>query len=149
MLPTGSFINHIQALIAADATGLADTDALHVHLIKSAFTPTQETALADLTQADFGGYADIAAEAGTQQTFRDPVTGQLVIQMEEPVGGWHWQATSGANLPQTIYGFVLTDNADAVTYGSQLLDTPVTLTDSGDAVDIGQVRFNIVDPPME
>lgn len=148
MIPTQTILNELQTLLATDTGTLAAVTAMHVHLIKAPFTPGAATDFTTLTEADFAGYAFLAAGTGTQQTFRDPVTSELIVQVKEPAGGWHWAATGAGNLPQTIYGFVITNNADTVTYGSQLLDPPVTMQASGDGVDVDQVRFAFALEPL-
>lgn len=148
VIPTQTILDELQTLLAADTGTLAAVTALHVHLIKAPFVPSAQTDFTTLTPADFTGYAFIAAGTGTQQKFRDPITGELIVQMKEPAGGWHWAATGGANLPQTIYGWCLTDNADTVTYGSDLLPSPVLMQASGDGVDVDQVRFGFALQPL-
>lgn len=43
--------------------------------------------------------------------------------------------------PETIYGYYVTDNADAVLLGSALLDTPVTISASGQGLDIANIKL--------
>ena len=149
MVPTQVILDEIQTLLATDVATLAAAAAKHVHLIKAPFTPGPQTALSGLTPADFTGSTAKNAASGNQQQFNDPITVQLVVQLVEPLGGWHWQATDAVNLPQTIFGFVVTDLANAVTFGSALLDTPVQLLAAGDAVDVGNIRFSFVAPVVE
>ena len=144
MTPGNTILNSLQTLLAADTGTLAAALALHVHLAKASFSPGPGLTPASFTEADFGGYAILNAGTGTQQTFTDPVNGNRIVQMLEPAGGWHWQATSGVMLPQTIFGFYLTNNGNTVLYGSQLLPTPILLVASGDGVDVAQVRFALL-----
>ncbi len=145
MKPTNAILSELQFLLASDPTTLAAAaNALHVHLIRVPFSPGAATDYQVLTPADFTGSAALAAGLGTQQSFTDPTTGYRVVQIREPAGGWHWQATNGVNLPQTIYGWCLTDSADTVTYGSDLFDAPILLLGTGDAVDIPNLRFSIL-----
>lgn len=149
MIPTNAVLNQLQNLLNTDTTQLAAAAVKHVHLYKTNFTPSPTLAYDATKEADFGGYAALNAPIGNQLAFNDPVTQELIVQLKDPAGGWHWQASSGLNLPQTIYGFVLTDSTDTDTYGSQKFDTPVTLTNSGDGVDIGVIRFSFVPPVLE
>lgn len=148
MIPTNTILNALQGLLAADTGTLAAVTALHVHLLKAPFTPGKTTDFTALTAATFTGSAAKAAGTGTQQKFADPITGELIVQIQEPAGGWHWQATAGTGLPEVIYGYAVTDTADTVTYGSALLPSPVTITNTGDAVDIPYIRFGFVPPVM-
>jgi phage-related tail fiber protein len=148
MTPTQVELNALQTLMAADTTTLANATALKLHLLSAPFTPGPGTDLGSLTEATFDGYAAKTAGTGTQQAFRDPITGQLTVQMLEPAGGWHFQCNGATALPQTIYGYCLTNGAGSVTYGSALLPTPIVITASGDAVDIAQVRFEFAPPVL-
>lgn len=148
MQPTSVILSALQTLLAEDVTTLANATALHVHLIKAPFTPGDNTDFTTLTEADFTGHTALHAGTGNQQMFRDPVTGELVVQMLEPAGGWHWVTGDTVNLPQTIYGYVLTDHTDLITYASSLLPTPVLLQAAGDGVNVDQVKFNFVLEPL-
>ena len=144
MQPTQVIINELAALLAADAGSLAPVSGgVKVHLIIANFAPGLGTDFMTLTEATFTGGAALLAAAGAQQVFRDPVSGDQIVQLIEPVGGWHWKATAGTLLPQTVFGYAVTDNASAVTYGSNLFPTPILIQATGDGVDIAEVRFNL------
>lgn len=148
MQPTNTILAAIQTLLADDVGTLAAVTAMHCHLIKAPFTPSETTDFTALSEADFTGGAAKSAGTGNQQAFSDPISGQRIVQVLEPAGGWHWQATALTNLPQTIFGYALTDTANAVTYGAALLDDPVELTGVGDGVDIPQLRFTFSLNPL-
>jgi len=144
MIPTQAFIDSIGTLLAADPAGFADpTTFLKVALAKAAFTPGAGLELTDLTVADFGGYAALHAANATPHLYTDPLTGEQLIVASDPTGGWHWQASSDTNLPQTIYGYYVTDHSGANLLGSGLLDTPVPLAAVGDGLDIGSIGIRI------
>jgi len=143
MIPTKVIEDAMAGLLAADTNTLAKVLPPKVHLIAAAFVPGENLDFTVLTEASFPGYAALAATSGTQQSFNDPTTGDNVVQLLEPAGGWHWQANATVTPNQTIYGYVVTDNASLITYGGQLFSTPIVLAVSGDAIDQGQVRFNI------
>ncbi len=143
MTPTNTILQRIVDLLAADTTTFASaTLAVRVHLAKAAFTPAPTRVIGDFTEANFTGFAAKLAAVNAQQSFFDPTSGMRILQLIEPVGGWHWQCGDGLQLPQTIYGFYCTDNGNTTVYGSQLLPQPVVLTATLDAVDIGQVRLS-------
>jgi len=148
MIPTDVILLTLAELLAADPAYLAAAAAKHIHLIQAPFTPAGDTDFTTLTEATFDGYTALNAAAGAQQAFTDPITFERIVQLIEPVGGWHWEVTGVTDLPQDIYGFCVTDLADAVTLGSALLDTPITLTGEGQAVDLAQVRFTFVPAPL-
>jgi len=144
MLATRIIEDAMRDLLAADTGTLAPAAlANHVHLIMDPFTPADNTDFTALTEATFTGSAAKSAGVGPQQAFFNPAENVNVVQLLEPVGGWHWQATVAPASPQTIYGWCVTDNADAVTYGSDLFDDPPIVTSIGDAVDIPFVRYSI------
>lgn len=150
MQPTNVILDRIGTLLAADATTLAPAAlATHVHLIREPFTPDLVTDFTTLTPADFDGYAAKSAGVGAQQYFEDPSTGNRIVQLLEPAGGWHWETTGVTNLPQTIYGFVVTDNADLITYGSGLLDSPVELLAANQGIDLANLRFSVLPTAVE
>jgi len=148
MQPTQALIDSLAELLAEDVAFLAAAAAKHVHLVIAPFTPGPTTAYGDLTIATFDGYAALNAAAGAQQFFTDAESGRRVVQLIEPVGGWHWLTTGVTDLPQTIHGYVVTDLANAVTLGSALLDDPITLSGSGEAIDIDQIRFTFGIEPL-
>jgi len=116
---------------------------VEIVLVKAPFTPAPETVIGDLTLADFDGYAPLAVNSATAAVFQDPATGDWLIQLDEPAGGWTWITTGATNLPQTIHGFGLTNSTGATLYGSELLDEPVELTASGQGIDIPRARFRL------
>lgn len=147
--PSQALLNRLNVLLAGDTTTLAPAaGGVKVHLAQNAFAPSLSLALGSLTEATFTGYAALLAPTGAQQSFSDPSTGNLVVQLIEPLGGWHWATTAATSLPQTIYGFYVTDNGTATLYGSALFTTPITLTATGQGVDIAQVRFSVIPTAM-
>lgn len=149
MTPTNILLDQLATLLATDPTQLAPVaDACHIHLIKAPFTPGPLSDFTTMTAADFTGSTAKSAGVGAQQHFWDPVTSRRVVQLVEPAGGWHWQASAAPTPAQTIYGIAVTDHADLVTYGSALLTSPVTIANIGDAVDIANVRLSFVPPVL-
>jgi len=139
------FSNEVEAsirrLIARDTNLLAKAaDAPKVTLIKEAFAESPALTLANVTEADFDGYATLDATVGNQQDFTLPGSGDQCVQLQEPVSGWHWEVTGATNLPQTIYGFLVGNQGDTKVYGVELLETPIVLDAIGQAVDIPYIR---------
>lgn len=145
MQPTQNLLNRTALLLADDAETLAHpTDPPKVHLIKEAFNPGLTLDVQDLDVCDFSDYAPKEAVAGSQQTYSDPSNGDILIQMTEPEGGWYWQVgISATNLPQSVHGFVVTNNDASMTYGSSVLAQPVELTSSGQGLNLPQVQFRV------
>lgn len=142
LVPASALRPAAVALLAADAATLAPAaNANKVHLMKAPFVPDYGTPFNAADEATFTGGAAKSAGLAAQPTYRDPVNGEYVIDLKEPVGGWVWVCTADPAAPETIYGVVVTDNASAVVLGSGLLDEPVEIASSGDGVDIGDVQF--------
>jgi hypothetical protein len=148
MLPMEAVRLQIGNLLAADTTTLAPVAANKIALIKAPFTLSETLVLAGLTLADFNGSTPIAGAAGAQLVGIDPATQDQVITIKDPAGGYRWITGSLLNLPQTIYGFALIDNAGATLLGVELLPTPLALQAIGQFIDIGPVAMNIVQNPI-
>lgn len=132
-------------LLATDPGTLAPAALpVHIHLAKANFTPSPTLTVASFTEADFTGYAARNAGVGAQQLFVDPVTGRRIVQLLEPAGGWHWEVTGVGLLPQTMFGFFVTDNANLVLFGSALLSTPIVLGAVAQGLSLAEVRFAIL-----
>jgi len=144
MFATKALRGAAATLLAADASTLAPaTDANKIVLVKAPFTPGEGVALGDLTLADFDGSTPILVGVGTQPTGWDPNNDDRIIDLKPPTTGFRWETTGTTNLPQTIYGFALTDTAGAVVHGSQLLDTPVVLDGTGQGFNIPNINFRL------
>jgi hypothetical protein len=142
--PTSVMLAAAAAAIAADVTTLANPLFLKVYLVKVPFVPGGNLTVADLTPADFAGAAALSNSTATMQVFVDPATGEWIIQVPEPVGGWHWVTTSGVtNLPQTIYGWACVDNTSAILYGSDVFGAPILLNGDGQGINVDQVLFRL------
>lgn len=151
MTPSQAIFEQRDILLAADATTLAPAALqLHVHLIKAPFTPTPELAWGDVSAdvADFDGYAAINSVVGAQLQSINPLTGASQITLKLPAGGWRWETTGLTNLPQEIWGFVVTDNADADIMGSELLPEPITLTAINEEIVVPTIKFSTLPGTM-
>jgi len=144
MIPTSVLTESVPELVAADTTLLATAlDAPKVHLIIDGFTPGLLTDFAALTPATFAGSTAKSATVGAQQAYYDPVAQKWTVQLNEPVGGWTWECTATPGAPETVLGFCVTNQADDVTYGSGLFDSPVTINAVGQAVILPFVRMQL------
>lgn len=148
MQPTSLLANSVAPLVKADTTKLAAAAACKLHLAQAAFVPALTLLIANLTEATFAGYGALSGAAGVQISFFDPASGNQIVEMQTPGGGWLFLCTGTTGLPQTIYGSYLTDNGNANLYGSQLLPTPLNITASGQAVEIANARFVFPPSPM-
>lgn len=148
MLPMIDLRTQLGELLAADTTTLAPVAANEMVLVTSNTPPVETLVIGDLTLATFTGYAPKAGAAGAQQAGIDPATGEQVITVLAPVGGYRWECTAAPASPETIYGFALTDSTGATLLAYAQLATPVTISDVGDFIDLGAVTIRFVLQPM-
>jgi hypothetical protein len=149
MLPTKAVRLALGTLLAADTTTLAPAvTANKISLIKAPFTPSENLVIGDLTLADFATSTAIAGTLGAQLVGTDPATLDQVITIKDPLGGYRWITTALTNLPQTIYGFALTDSTLATLLAVAVLPAPVTLQEVGQFIDLGSVQLTIVTRPI-
>lgn len=144
MQPSRTIWETFQDLLAADTGTLAAVAAMHVHLAAATFIPSLDLSLASLVEATFTGGAAKNAGIGTAQTYYNVTTGRREVQILEPAGGWTWICTVAPAAPETIFGFYLTDNADAVLFGAELLATPITIQAVGQAVILPYLRMSFL-----
>jgi len=145
MLPMKAVRLQFGELLAADTTTLAPAvNANKIALIANDFNLNELLEVADLTLADFDGSAPIAGATGTQLAGIDPLTGEQIVTVKEPIGGWRWEMT-GLTVPtQTIFGYALLKSDLSVLYGAQRLPAPITLQAIGEQIDIGSAQIRIV-----
>lgn len=147
LVPTQAHINQIAAAIAAMSTTWGAAGFCRVRLIQEAFSPTPQTDLTALTEADFGGYA-VKAATIIANAWYDTGTAQWHIMVPPPAGGWNWECNAATNVPQTIFGYTLEDIASSTKFASGLLLPPVEITGVGDAVNLGVVEVVIPSVPV-
>lgn len=148
MIPTKATRLLLGEDLAADGVVFPIATPCKVILFVNDLAITEDTVLADLTLATFDGYADKAAGASPFAVGVDPVTGDQIITINEPAGGWRWETTGLTNLPQTIFGYALANGAVNLIHAAQLLNEPIPLTVVGEEVNLGTVKFSVVQQPM-
>lgn len=149
LLPMKPVRLRLGELLAADATTLAPALAANkIALVKAPFNVNEDLVLGTLTLADFTGSTPIAGATGTQQAGVDPVTGQQKVTVLTPVGGWRWETADLVHLPQTIYGFVLLNDAGDTLLGAELLPAGTLLQTAGQFIDLGAVELSFVLRPL-
>lgn len=149
LLPMQAVRLQLGALLAADTTTLAPAvSANKIALINAAFTPTENMTIGSLSFATFTGSSPKVGAAGTQGVGIDPATGEQLITILAPAGGWRFVCTVAPATPETIFGFALTDNAGAVLLGVELLPNPITIAVVNDEIDLGAVAMTFVLQPL-
>jgi len=128
--------------LASDTATLAQAaDPNHMVLIASDFIPSEALVLADVDLASFDGSDPIEIELGAQPSGFEPGTDDSSISFSPPVGGFRWETTGITNLPQTIYGFAVMNEAETTILASELLPTPITLTVVNQVVEIPRAEL--------
>jgi hypothetical protein len=107
----------------------------------AAVTPSENLVAADVTPATFIGSTPIEVELGAQGEGTDPNNDDGIISILPPVGGFRWETTATTNLPQTIYGFALMNEAQTTLFGAEALETPIVLTGTNQVVQLPEVQF--------
>lgn len=144
MTPTITLRKALMDLFAADPSTLAPAaNANKMALVKNDVAENENIVFANLELADFDGSTPINGVVGAQETATDPASGESVITLKEPAGGWRWETTGVTNLPQTIYGVALVDNAVGVLLAYARLATPITLTATGQLIDLGKENITL------
>jgi hypothetical protein len=143
MTPTQTMLDSVATQIATDTSVLAAALFVQVFLIKAPFVPGPTLTIGGLTPADFATSTPIANTSAVILKYTDPQTGEWLIEVPPPAGGWHWVVTAGTNLPQTIYGYGLMDSTGAILYGTALFPTPLLLNASGQGLDTPPINFRL------
>ena len=129
-------------LLAADTATLAQAaNANVVALVMANFNSSEQLVASAVTLATFDGSTPLAVGLGTQAEGLDPNSADALISLKSPVGGWRWETTGTTNLPQTIYGYVLLDQALTTLLASEKLDTPVTLNAVNQVIELGALKI--------
>lgn len=143
MKPVKALAATLSTLLAADTTILANASALKVGLITQEFTPSIDRVIGDLTIASGNGLDPLAGVAGAQNESVDAGTGELIVEIKPPAGGFRWETSGGFVGPKTVYGFALTNNAGSTLYGTETLAEPIELTADNQAVSAPPLMFRI------
>lgn len=142
MTPSTTVITALAAAMGATTVTFAPVlaPALWVLPIKTDFTQDPTTSLVNADIANFDGSVGKAIAAGARVPAVDPVSGDLVLNLPAPIGGFVWTTTGVTALPMTVYGVALSDDSATLTghyQACQRLDTPVELDASGQIIEIG------------
>lgn len=136
------------ALAADPDTFAPPTDANKISLIASDFTPSEDLELADFTLATFTGSAAKSFGVGDQNVGIDPITGDQVVVLLDPTGGYRWACTVAPLTPEVIYGFAVTNMDVDVLLATCKLPTPITIENVNDQIVIGSVEVRLLQTPF-
>jgi hypothetical protein len=144
MVPTKALRNACMELLAADVATLAPVAGNKIALYTTNVSPSENSVLADFTLATFTGSTPKVATPGTQPAGYVPGTGDSRINISPPVGGFRFECTGAPTPSQTIYGFIMTDNAGAVYLAGQRFTNPIVIVNVGDTIDLGDVNLTLL-----
>lgn len=114
-------IDNLDGLKAA--AGLLENAKLILY--KDNITPQKSSQISDFTKANFDGYADKTLAWLALENRGDERVLTTTLQT---------YLATGDTEANTIYGWLITDSGETKLYFARLLDTPVTVVQSGDAV---------------
>lgn len=143
MIATKAIEDALANRLATDTATLAVATFLQVALVAAPFTPGPGLTAAALTLAAAAGMGEKVTTSATILVSRDPLTGDYLITIPEPAGGWLY-ISSGAGLPETYYGFACLDDADPTKlYGAEVFPAPILVNVAGQSVDLATVQFRL------
>ena len=119
-----------------------------IRLVAGEFTPDENLVVADLTFATFTGSTALDVGLDDQLVGIDPTTGEQLITLIEPVGGWRWECTATPGAPQNIYGFALLTAASAALLAVEAFPEPITIQEIGQEINLGTAKFTVTLSPM-
>lgn len=118
----------LEALDAMADTGGALENA-ELILITNAPDLNRLLAPADLTEANFTGYASVTLSAWSA-AYVDS-TGRMVISAPDEVF-----TLTGTSVTQSVTGYAVLNDAETEVVGVHLFDAPIPLTNIGDGVEV-------------
>lgn len=129
-VPTRFLLEGILGFISVTQAGADESPIFgaKIGLIKAAIAPTRDTLLAQLTPADYDGYA-LGAAVTWSAVFDD--LGDLISVR---TASTHYQP-SGDTTPNTIYGAYLVDGAETNLLGVEIFPLPIGLQSADDGFD--------------
>lgn len=134
------------SLLAADVGTLAPvTNPIKMGLITTNFNPNPDLLIGDVDISAVPGLLPITGVVGPQNESLDPVTGENIVEVKEPLGGFRWETPEDFVPPVTVFGFALINNAGTTLFATQLLTPPVQLIAGNQALSAGpfQFRFDV------
>ena len=143
MKTTRTITDPIATGLAEDVSFLAAASSNRVGLIVANFDPSIDLIFTDLTISVATGLTPINVTPGNQLESRDPVTGELIVTLRAPTGGWRWETPVGFVGPVTVYGFSLTDNSGVVLMATHKLANSIILTDPNQTIFAPDLGFRI------
>lgn len=124
--------NSVSASILAALTGVGGTlNGAKCHLFQNNVVPSIGFALADLVEADFDGYAASAAVTWSVPIDNQDGNGPVVVGDNKL-----FIATAPFVVPNTIYGWYLTNGAGTVLLAAERYATAKQISEAGNAIGV-------------
>lgn len=118
----------LRTQLALPFAAMGRYDGAVVRLFKNDITPDRTTVLADLTEADFAGYAASSAVVWGA-VFSDENDAANVVG-----GSKQFQASGPVSPAQQIYGYYVTNAAGDTLYWAERFDQPKEVNGAEDAI---------------
>lgn len=132
-------------LLAADTLSLGAAGFLTVRLAINPFTPTVNTVLADFTEATYTGYAAITTSIAGATVITDPLTGDRLLVIPPPAGGFIYTCTAAPSPSQSVYGYYCQLAAAGLNYlFSARFPDPEVIAAIGDSVTLDSLELRMV-----
>jgi hypothetical protein len=136
MIPTRKTLQVINDAVQTSTIFWPTDPVTVISLVISPFVPGPDVSIADLTQATFDGSSQLSIPTQPQIVVLDNETGRLGILLKEPVGGYKWVCTADPDPAQIVYGYAVYSSEDDVTFFTELLPSPVTISSIGNFVEL-------------
>jgi len=113
--------------------------------LKSSYTPAIGLLFGDIDVADFTPVGTIPlVQSAVPNASIDPSTGDPMLTVVPPAGGWYWETADAVNLPQLIYGYAILNAAgDTLIAVTEPLDDPLELAGAGESLNAGILTFRL------
>lgn len=145
MEPTDFIVDIVVSQMGQDSVGFGH--ALTVGLILGPYTPDPDNTWTDIANASFTGSTFKSVAAATRVTGVDPATGDRLLVITEPAGGWNWLCTVDPVAPQEITGLWIGNSTVGFNNGNlvatQELPVPITIDAAGQMLQYGTLQLRI------
>jgi len=143
MVWLNEFLDKAIAVIAADTTTFANSDRIQVQLIASPFTEVVDLDMGTLVNPTNSGISGRKEGSGAGDVTIDPISGERLIDVPAPAGGWRWETTSVFAGNETIYGYAICIGDGGNPLAVEHFDEPIEVTAAGQVIDIARVRLRL------
>jgi len=149
MISSEQFVADINLGVASGTVYLGATLANRMSLVKSPFVANPNLDMEALEICLEPGLAAKQLGTGAQTVVYDSITGKHGIMLKEPTGGLNYVLTDDLPAPITVYGYILTNNADDKLIASENLPIPKVLQKKGDFVVLSSFYGYLDNKPYE